>query len=820
MNPAYLESTELSDTGRVRKNNEDACLRLPEWGVYCVADGMGGNAAGDIASEAITTNLHEVFNESQPKAGETLADRVAQFRKAINQASKWISRFAEEKVIGQVGSTVVGLVFDPLTPRQAVALHAGDSRLYRYRADRLEQLTKDHSAANAIAAKLGCTPESLPAKYHNELTRAVGLKETAELELTHVDVQSGDVFFACSDGLSRMLADDRISQLLKSGAASPLADVAQALISAANEAGGKDNVTVVLVKVGDITNAPKAIALVEEEEPPTATTPVAPPATPEPKTDTQPTTTRPTPDSRATIEVNTPETDPPDNRPGQIKIAIIVVAALLIGGIGIYLVKRRGAGNSPTAATPPSDSRPPVAGTPPPPPARPATGSLILGSEPPGAEVFLRGERRGSTPFEAQGAAGEILAYTLGSLTHTGSVTATILAGETQTTNVTLAWRQGTLLIKSDPPGATVRVAEHPDSTTPVELKLKAGPQTLTLKYPGLDEITLTATIPGEKQTTTNVVIPYGALIVQSKPKGARVTFDGKFAGFTPFTNAVLRPKPVVIQASLNNYLPTNLNFSITPGRTQVLDLALQRESGMLALKSNFPGAIGFIDGKPVGSLPARVPVETGIEHLVTVEYQGQTRTSSAITVTANATRELAFVFVEAPAKPSVPKPIVVENRNWTNDLGMGFARESSQNVWYGTARVTPAQYERITGTPLAEDFKGEDAGLPCVVNLPLEEVNNFITKLNARLQGGGKLPPGSETLHYALPGTDQWQLMGSKAKALGIQVESFSRFAEWCLQGNEPKNASYAGIFRRGKFETTPRSSPKGMAFRLVLAP
>jgi protein phosphatase len=257
MSTDYFESAELSDVGRKRKNNEDACLRIPAHGVFCVADGMGGQAGGDLASEAIVTAVQEVFTKAGPGEDGTLEDRVALFTKGVNQASKWIKDFSDEKVIGQMGSTVVGLVIDPLSPARGMGLHAGDSRIYRYRGGVLQQLTTDHSAVAALAAKLGRDVASLPARYQNELLRAVGTTETVELENTPVEISSGDLFLICSDGLTRMIPDDGIAALLKNGAPGSIDAAVKALVSAANEAGGKDNVSVVLVRVGDISGAPK-----------------------------------------------------------------------------------------------------------------------------------------------------------------------------------------------------------------------------------------------------------------------------------------------------------------------------------------------------------------------------------------------------------------------------------------------------------------------------------------------------------------------------------------------------------------------------------
>ena len=197
-----FETVELSDIGKKRKNNEDACLRIPEKGVYCVADGMGGAVGGDLASAAIINRLRKVFVEDPLAEPESFGGHVALFREAADAASRWIKEFADEKVIGQMGSTLVALLFDPNNPRRAVGLHAGDSRLYRYRGGKLQLLTADHTAAAALAAKLGRDASQIPSKFHNELVKAVGLAETVELEKTLVDVAKDDLFLLCSDGLT------------------------------------------------------------------------------------------------------------------------------------------------------------------------------------------------------------------------------------------------------------------------------------------------------------------------------------------------------------------------------------------------------------------------------------------------------------------------------------------------------------------------------------------------------------------------------------------------------------------------------------------
>lgn len=357
MNTEYFESAEVSDVGRKRKNNEDACLRLPERGIFCVADGMGGQAGGDLASEAITTTLQQVFTGAAPAEDATFAGRIELFRRAANQASKWIKNFADEKVIGQMGSTVVALVIDPRNPARAAALHAGDSRLYRYRNGELKQITDDHSAVAALAAKLGRSPESIPAKYQNELMRAVGLSETVELEKTSVAIASGDVYLICSDGLTKMQTDEQIARILATSANEPIATVAQTLVNAANEAGGKDNVTVVLVKAGDLSSTTGQLGAEAEDDDQTVAAPATlvvkttPPTLNFPSeraTLAQPTTPPPTLIQKATTKIPGIKTEPKKNFPWGIVIASVIALA---AGVGIWFA----VGSKPIAPNPTDD---------------------------------------------------------------------------------------------------------------------------------------------------------------------------------------------------------------------------------------------------------------------------------------------------------------------------------------------------------------------------------------------------------------------------------------------------------------------------------
>ena len=419
MNGEYFESAEVSDIGRKRKNNEDACLRIAAHGIFCVADGMGGQMGGDIASETIVTTLQEVFGKTSPEDDDTLPKRVAIFRAATNRASKWIKDFADEKVVGQMGSTIVALVIDPRDPRRAVGLHAGDSRLYRYRNGELKQITADHSAVNALAAKLGIPPEQVPAKYQNELLRAVGLEAAVELEKTPVDVSTGDVFLICSDGLTKMISDSNIARMIKEGAQSGVQPLAQSLINAANEAGGKDNVTVIIIRALDLSTAPRLAQPDDDDKtplPPADLVAHISPPTPVPSRDTPhafesdeikgdtpqtPITRDPTvqkqpekiddpitpaiPEETQTHFITRPKPGP-KKKPTDIDreaptptgkgLPIIIAFAVILAAGGIWLAVKKSSSHPTTVATAPATNAatvarasPPPAPTPAPPPA-------------------------------------------------------------------------------------------------------------------------------------------------------------------------------------------------------------------------------------------------------------------------------------------------------------------------------------------------------------------------------------------------------------------------------------------------------------------
>jgi protein phosphatase len=244
---SHLSSFALTDVGRKRKNNEDAYQMFPEYGVFIVADGMGGAEDGEVASQAIVDELSKTLKTFDPAQPLTCQAMQAWICHAVNEASAWILKRSNDRNKSGTGSTFVGVCFDPEHPDRAVALHAGDSRVYRVRGGDIQQVTRDHSLANAA----GITDErELNPKFRGVILRAVGLAVTTEVEATPFDLVEGDTVIVCSDGLSKMIEDAAIAKIIQEEP--KIEEAVRQLVAAALKHGGKDNVTVVAVKVGPL----------------------------------------------------------------------------------------------------------------------------------------------------------------------------------------------------------------------------------------------------------------------------------------------------------------------------------------------------------------------------------------------------------------------------------------------------------------------------------------------------------------------------------------------------------------------------------------
>ena len=244
----HIRYAAKSDIGRKRTNNEDAFGAFPSSGIFCVADGMGGGDDGEVASAA-TIKAVERFTKECPiseKFTYPIEGIVSGVRNAVNSASSWIATRTKQKGLKGCGSTFVGICFDAAKPNTAIALHAGDSRLYRIRGRSIEQMTVDHSAAELIGAK---NDKEVNPMFRGMILRAVGIQPSVELERTEVQLKAHDRILICSDGLSRMVNDRKLLSIIRAG--EDLEMTADRLIAAANDAGGVDNITVELIEVGE-----------------------------------------------------------------------------------------------------------------------------------------------------------------------------------------------------------------------------------------------------------------------------------------------------------------------------------------------------------------------------------------------------------------------------------------------------------------------------------------------------------------------------------------------------------------------------------------
>ena len=249
-----LEIVSHTDPGMVRSHNEDSVASIAEKGLVVLADGMGGYNAGEVASGMATTVLttelrqlleehapHELDQQSGQKAAlKMLREQVAKANTSIYQASQ-----SQPQYSGMGTTLVVALFYD----NKMMVAHIGDSRLYRMRGDEFSQVTKDHSLLQEqIDAGMLTKEQAKHSSNKNLVTRALGIDPAVEAEIHEYDAKPGDIYLLCSDGLSDMVSDEDIGMTLQAlGANLELA--AQQLVQMANDNGGRDNVSVILIKI-------------------------------------------------------------------------------------------------------------------------------------------------------------------------------------------------------------------------------------------------------------------------------------------------------------------------------------------------------------------------------------------------------------------------------------------------------------------------------------------------------------------------------------------------------------------------------------------
>jgi serine/threonine protein phosphatase PrpC len=252
-----IEFHGATDTGRARSNNEDS-VAIDEPSLLAVlADGMGGYNAGEVASsmatEFIKAELGRWLSEASANASDADVRRAMDI--CVDNANRAIFNAANSNPqYAGMGTTLVVAVF---RDGRLLMGHVGDSRGYRLRAGKLAQITHDHSLLQEQIDSGLITPEQAAMSSNKNLvTRAVGVEDTVLLETHLHDVLPGDLYLLCSDGLSDMLDDETITRLMASSDALP--DVADALIQAANDAGGRDNISVVLARARNPAGAARS----------------------------------------------------------------------------------------------------------------------------------------------------------------------------------------------------------------------------------------------------------------------------------------------------------------------------------------------------------------------------------------------------------------------------------------------------------------------------------------------------------------------------------------------------------------------------------
>jgi protein phosphatase len=237
---AALTAAGITDRGRMRRANEDFFVMRPEAGAFVVCDGMGGAAAGETASHMAAETAATALAKRKPGS--------AAIREAVRLANSAVyERARQDRRLEGMGTTLVAL---SVSGNTAWVGHVGDSRCYRWRGGTLERLTQDHSLVEEqIRIGRMTREQARRSPMQNVITRAVGTRAEVVADVQELPLQRDDLFLIASDGLTRELTDVEIGGIL-GGAGSDLQPVCAALIAAANAAGGRDNITCVLVRAG------------------------------------------------------------------------------------------------------------------------------------------------------------------------------------------------------------------------------------------------------------------------------------------------------------------------------------------------------------------------------------------------------------------------------------------------------------------------------------------------------------------------------------------------------------------------------------------
>lgn len=243
-------SSSCSHVGLVRELNEDSLLDLAEHGLWAVADGMGGHTLGDLASRLVVESLKQM-----PPA-PSLERFVDDARDRLQTVNRQLRAEATSRNVRIIGSTVVVLLAHG---RRCAYLWAGDSRIYLQRDGGLRRLTRDHSQLEELKARVGAgagADAALAQVARNLITRAVGVADNLELDEDMLDLQDGDIFLLCSDGLSNEVSEDEISTALAGG---NCMQASGELLDLALRRGGRDNISLVATRARDLYTSEQTV---------------------------------------------------------------------------------------------------------------------------------------------------------------------------------------------------------------------------------------------------------------------------------------------------------------------------------------------------------------------------------------------------------------------------------------------------------------------------------------------------------------------------------------------------------------------------------
>ena len=257
-----LQSASLTDPGRIRDHNEDCIESRPDLGLFVLADGMGGYNAGEVASGMATSLISDGLQESWDMRhvsrlgrddAKSLSDKL--IKEQITRANSAIYTTSQNnpECAGMGTTLVVALFYDNFL----TVAHIGDSRLYRLRGESMEQVTRDHSLLQEQLDSGLITPEEAKLSQNKNLvTRALGIDPTVEPELHVYETQPDDTYLLCSDGLSDMVEDEEIRLTLITLKTNPNLTVQQ-LVQAANDNGGRDNISAMLIRIAEPFGVPR-----------------------------------------------------------------------------------------------------------------------------------------------------------------------------------------------------------------------------------------------------------------------------------------------------------------------------------------------------------------------------------------------------------------------------------------------------------------------------------------------------------------------------------------------------------------------------------